>query len=245
VPALAAALALTIPLLAQASQRKWLRARTAHFTLYSASDRDSVLRLAQGLEQMADLVSMWGLGLKSTMRPRVVLVAMPDKASFEPHLPRAGGRKVNTAGYVTHTAYGHWIGYAEYDFRGRLVAQHEYTHTLVSDEFQRIPLCLNEGLAEYLNTFSAGHWGAQIGLDFPWYREVLRHQPMLRMNELFRFDNESAAKLGDSDRHLLYAESWGLVHYLMSAPEGSRRLLPFARAIAGGASPQDAFATTS
>jgi hypothetical protein len=79
---------------------RWLCAQSPHFELYSSSDRDSVVRLANALEDMADILGRAGLGRRTTARPVTVIIGFADKRSFEPHLPVHDGRRANFAGYV-------------------------------------------------------------------------------------------------------------------------------------------------
>jgi hypothetical protein len=128
-----------------------------------------VLQTARELERMAEILRMWGLGSRSVVRQKVVLLAFADEKSFRPHQPVVDGKRRQVAGYVSTLPYGKWIGYAEYDPRGRAVAHHEYAHTLIAEEFLRAPLCINVGLAEYLSTFTARSDRVEFGHDPPWH----------------------------------------------------------------------------
>jgi hypothetical protein len=225
-----------------AAAERWRCATTSHFTLYSTAEADSVLRTARELERMAEILRMWGLGSRSVVRQKVVLLSFPDEKTFRQHWYVVAGKRVSSAGYVRTLPFGKWIGYADYEVEGRAVAHHEYAHTLIAEEFLRAPLCLNEGLAEYLSTFTARADRVEFGHDLPWHRYVVVSRPLFTMDELFSVGYDSPVYHGGEGRDRFYAESWALVQYLSRTSGAWPQLRQFARAIASGTPPQAAFA---
>lgn len=239
-----AALIVLIPALlagvAQAEGRQWHRASTPHFVYYSSADSDDLLHAARELERMAEVIALWGLGSDAQARPRVVLIALPDKKRWKPHLPKVDGKRQDLAGYVFDTRFGYWIGFAEYDRRGRALAYHEYSHTLVSETFRAAPLCLNEGLAEYLSTFAAEGSKVSFGDELAWHSYTVKHENLFKAGTLFAIDPSSATyRSRVKGQQVFYAESWALVHYLMKKRSDS--LFEFAGAISDGMAAREAF----
>src|SRR5262249_22303831 len=132
--ALALALAATSAL---GATPHWYRVRSAHFTLYDSDDRETVLRLARGLERMAQMIAEMGFGSEEGPHARTVLIAFPDEKSFRPHQPIYNGQRRDLAGYDVHMPYGHWIGFIASTEQGRLVAHHDYTETIVAEALER------------------------------------------------------------------------------------------------------------
>ena len=221
---------------------RWLCAQSPHFELYSSSDRDSVARLGGALETMAEILGQAGLGRRTAARPVTVIIGFPDKNSFTPHLPVIDGRRASFAGYVIHNPYGNWIGYGEYDERGRMVAQHEYVHTIVNQVFRHLPLTLNEGFADYLSTFRAEPSLAEFGHPIPWYRAAIQEMSLRPLDEMFEIDAAALHKLSGDEQSLFYAESWAFVHYLLRADATGGRFTQFMRAAAEGGPIRSAFA---
>lgn len=242
-PLCGAVLALTLVSAAPVARAAtWYRADAPHFTLYAAGDSDSVRVLALGLERQAEIVEQMGFAPVNGRHPHTVLLAFPDRCSFEPHRPTIDGRAADVGGYAIHTPYGHWIGYAAYDPRGRRVVHHEYTHTVVGEVFDHVPPCLNEGVAEYFSTFEQDAHAVTFGHMIPWHRQtVLAGQPMTP-DQLFAFRTSLSAFGRQVDTGMFYAESWALVHDLAQSAGGAEQMMNFVRAIAGGQSPADAYA---
>ena len=243
-PALALAM-LLLPVSVQGAAPAWQRAETAHFTLYSTADSTELLHTARELERMAEVIRLWGLGSPTALRSRVVLIGLPDKKSFEPHQLVVDGKHQDNPGYVTSQPSGYWIGYQEDDPRGRVVAHHEYAHTLIDERYQSVPLCLHEGLAEYLSTFATKETACQLGGDIPGHRYTLKRNTPYSLDELFAVGADSPIYRESGDRTLLfYGESWALVHYLMQKSVGGAvKLQRLLETMADGAAPRSAFAS--
>ncbi len=246
VGALALSFLLMAPAPGRAGTPTWLRARTAHFTLYCSADSTAILRTAHELERMAEVIGLWGLGSPSALRSTVVLIGLPDGKRFEPHQPTIAGKRQEVSGYVTESPAGFWIGYREDEASGRQVAHHEYAHTLVAERYQSVPLCLNEGLAEFLSTFASTESECLMGGDIPGHRYQLQRGAPYPLDELFAVTPDSPIYRESSERtQRFYGESWALVHYLMQkSVGGSMKLHRLLDAIADGAPARAAFAAT-
>jgi len=225
-----------------ASAAAWHAATTAHFVLYAAGSPDSVVHMARDLERMAELLAGEGMGSTSPVRPRVFLIAFPDRQSFEPHQPMQNGKRARLAGYAESTPYGHWIGYVAGEQQGRWTANHEFVHTIAAELFQSVPTCLNEGFAEFYSTSSVGPRGIRYGDPIPWHLETLRTGDLFTLDQLFGKGARDLAYAGGRSSSLFYAESWILVHYLMHEEGGAPRLRRLAEAVAGGTPAKDAMA---
>src|SRR5262249_21504057 len=151
----------------------------------------TVLRLARGLERMAEMIAEMGFGSAEGPHSRAVLIAFPDVKSFRPHQPYYNGQRRDLAGYDVHMPYGHWIGFIASTEQGRMVAHHEYTHTIVADVFERVPLCLNEGLAEYFSTFREQERSVEFGHPIDRHRYTLVQLDPLTLDQLFAVTAES------------------------------------------------------
>lgn len=244
-----AAAALALPLLLAAlpapaaARAAWQRAATPHFVLYAKADRDSVLRLARNLESMAEMLEREGFGVRTRERPRVTLVAIPDRREFQSHLPVRGGKRAEVSGLAHKLPYGTWIGFAAFDDRGRMVAHHELLHAIVDASLGNAPLCLNEGLAEFYSTWRATGRGGHYGEAIPWHQWVVRHEKPYTLDRLFEMDRDAPEYVrGGESQALFYAQSWAFVHYLMRLDGRSQRFRDLALAIAGGTPPRRAFA---
>lgn len=103
------------------------------------------------------------------------------------------------------------------------VVSHEYVHSLVRNKFGRAPLWFNEGLAEYYSTLDILGDGQRVrtGKLLPRRIDYLRTHQLLPLRALVEADHYSPYYNEHDQRGIFYAQSWALVHYLLSDRNGN------------------------
>ncbi len=223
------------------AESRWLCATGKHVQVYSCSDRDSVLRIATGLELMADVLDRTGQGSRLPVRAHTTILAFPDHKTFTPNLPVVNEKRAGLAGYVMKTPLGNWIGYAEYDFRGRMVVNQQYALAAMGRLARYVPPALSVGLAEYLSTFKANSDGVEFGHSIRWHREVVESKPLMSLDDLFAIEAGAVTSLHGDEQSLFFAESWALVRYLRRADASGEAFFHFVREASDGTSLRAAF----
>ncbi len=93
---------------------------------------------------------------------------------------------------------------------------HEYTHFLFDSRNYYIPTWLNEAIAELFSTIELTKKEAKIGLAEPYNLSALAHAKLIPLERLFQITNGSPEYNSSKHRRgVFYAQSWGLLHYLM------------------------------
>jgi hypothetical protein len=122
---------------------------------------------------------------------------------------------------------------------------HQFAHRVITP---RLPVWVNEGLAEY---FGEAVWtgdGFVTGLIPPERLKRLRKRmaagEMLRFSQMLEMSQQqwnAALKTGEAPRN--YDQAWSMVHFLVHADDGRYReaFADFINDISAGASPTDAF----
>jgi len=122
------------------------------------------------------------------------------------------------------------------------VLYHEYLHRVVVDTFPDLPLCLNEGMAEFFNTFWSNGYQAEIGAPIAEHLDLLAGAPLLPLETLFGVTPQSVAYSDATVKKLFHAESWLLVHYLLQGRHELRGAVPrYLQAVREGAADVAAF----
>ncbi len=113
--------------------------------------------------------------------------------------------------------YAHWGDRVAEDLRHEVA--HGYLHSVVA----RIPLWLDEGLAEYFEVYRGGNGvnGAHLAdlnlyLGGAWQADLERLESLTDVEELTQED---------------YAESWAWVHWLLETPERRQTLRGYLQAV--------------
>ena len=221
----------------------WVEVRTPHLRVMSDAGLGKATAIAERLERLHEVLGNSARTLVvEPRRPRVVLM-FADEGGFFHYLPFYRGHRESIRGYFQPTPDGEFLLMQAASGEERAeVAVHEYTHAILHEAMPHVPLWLNEGLAEYFSTFRVDSRTAQVGAVIPGHLQQLQSTRMLTIPELFAVNPESGDYHEGERQGTFYAESWLLVHMLLSErAEDLPRLEGFLRALRDGADPLTAF----
>lgn len=199
------------------SPETWTRIDAPNFELIGNASEEDIRQTAQRLERFRGAILSVLSAKAATSKTRVVV--FKDAASFRPFKPKRidgtpddlvsglfqPGEDLN---YIVLSGSGSELG----------VIYHEYTHDVLNSIFGKdeIPPWLNEGLAEYFQTFriiddsTAAFGGAQ-----PARLRALTQDRLIAWNDLFSIDNVTLQQSDDGTRSRFYAQSMAAVQYLL------------------------------
>lgn len=221
-------LLLAAPVCASAAEA-WTSVRTRNFLLVGDAEAGRMRELAARLEEFREVCArLLDEQHFDESVPTTVLVFRTDEA-YRPFKPLYQGRpSADVAGHFQPGAEGDYLlmSAGRGGSRGQhFVALHEYVHLLVKNSFRDAPLWFNEGLADYYGTLRTAAGGRKVTLGRPIQQHLhtLRRGALLPLAELFAVGRDSAHYNEPARRALFYAESWALVHMLLTDRDGGRR----------------------
>lgn len=233
-PLLAAACATVHP-----REKPWIEVRTEHFEIASAMDAQETLELATRLEVFRSVAQMLTSAQRFDPTVPTRIYAFGSTSDYAMYGPR------NSAGYFEPSMRGYTIVISpERGIDTEAVIQHEYIHFLIrNQESLNYPLWFDEGFAELFGALRVEGDQVQIGL-LPKYRLSAFEQgvwiPIPKVVEARNLDDFSGW-----ERHMFYAESWALVHYLHYGRESegahAEQITRYLSLVDGGAREEDAW----
>jgi lipoprotein NlpI len=207
----------------------WRTLRSPNFLLVGNANEGSLRRVAGQLERFrVGMVQIAPQVRVDSPVPTTVYV-FRDQNSFRPFKPKVDGKtRDQVAGYFLTLPEGNYVALAadRQNSEGHQVIFHEYLHFLTRGSGTgRLPLWLNEGLAEFYSTFDTLADGrtVRIGNLVPWHVILLRRGALVPFQTLLSAGRGSPYYKGGLKTGQLYAESWLLTHYLMLGNEGKNR----------------------
>jgi TonB family protein len=208
---------------ASAAER-WLRARTAHFEMLSSASESESRRILTSLEQFrANFLASFPF--RGASEPRTTIVLFDSDRQFRPYKPLYQGRPKEVAGFFlpgsdeVTIAMTTDVGGGEMDVTE--VIFHEYVHLLLHVRDARLPVWLNEGLAELYSTFLVTGKNVEFGAAKDRHVEVLSRSALLPLTRLFAVNHNSPDYNESHRAGIFYAQSWALTHFLVCGEDRS------------------------
>jgi len=202
----------------------WLRIQSQNFELFTTTGERNGRDLVNHFEQVrAFFYEAFG-SQPIAARPARIIVFRNDK-EYEPYRPN-------------QTASAFYQPGADHDFivmRNATgvedVAVHEYTHLLVGQSGQTIPIWLNEGLAELYSNLEPLAGQIVVGKPLRGRVHDLGSEKWIPMRTLLGVNRDSPFYQEKSRAGMFYAESWILVHMLVLSREYRPKLHAFLDAL--------------
>lgn len=213
----------------------WVRVASANFELYTIAGekkgREAVLYFEQ-------LRSFFGRIMKVPGRDAtpVRIVAFRSEKEYTPYafneVAAAYYARFEDRDYIVLKAIS-----AEYF----PVAAHEFMHRMIEHTGARLPVWLNEGLADYFSTLKPVGNKVQVG----WADRGRMHQldsgEILDLATLTSVNHSSSLYNEKKRAGLFYAQSWALTHMIQLSPEYRGKAAEFLRVSSTGAASSEVF----
>ncbi|MBA3298279.1 MAG: hypothetical protein H0U19_15245, partial [Acidobacteria bacterium] len=224
---------------------EWVRVETPHFVVFGQAGEKTTREMAAEFERFREAIARVMPAAKGASPVPTMVVVFRDQRSFAPFAPRFNDRPIKLDGYFQGTETDNTIALSLEKRESALrVVFHEYTHLVVAGAARGLPAWLNEGLAEYYSTFQLRDdgRGAITGRAILSHLQLLNTRTLLPLDELLSVERDSPLYNEGERRSVFYAQSWALVHMLMSGePSLSEQLAQYVRVTAGGTPARDAW----
>jgi Protein of unknown function (DUF1570) len=230
---------------APAEAAEWTRVETPNFIVYGETGERRVREVAEEFERFRDALARVIPGAGTPAAVPTVVVVFGSGRSFEPYIPRYNGKAIRLGGYFFASDDMNIVALADGDRENSLrTIFHEYVHVVTDNVSRGMPVWLNEGLAEYYSTFQVDEGGrrALVGKLIPPHLQLLNERRHLSIAELLAVETSSPSYNEGERQSLFYAQSWALVHMLVSgAPNRASLLAKYSRLVADGTPSLDAW----
>lgn len=196
-------------------EREWVELRSEHLVLYTDGDEELGRSILQTLEVLRATVSKLTFGGSREPQLPTTLLVFASESSYAPYRLHGRDGAFFSAGYENLLILN-----AGAEGRSPVtIAAHEYLHAFLAELGFDLPLWLNEGLAEYYSTTRRVGPRVVIGISPTSHRAKLRNEPFLPIDDMFALEPGSSEYLDHRRASKFYAQSWLMVHFLMSDSE--------------------------
>ncbi len=224
-------------------KERWVSVRTENFTVIGNASEREIREASVRLEQYHSILARLFTGMRSTVQTTVIVFKSDE--SFKPFRPLYQGKPAPVAGFFQPGRDQNYIAISterRSDSPYRTVF-HELAHLFIDNHLRGLPLCFNEGVAEYYSAFKISDDGRKIafGQENAQHVRLLDKKELMPLQALLAVDYDSSSYNERGPQAVFYAQSWALVHYLLHR-DGQPALEKFTRLttlLAGGATIED------
>lgn len=188
---------------------QWIEIESPHFELLANAPESAARKTLATFEQ-ARAFFLREQPLLAGSPPRVVVIGFAGYDDYKRYSTKTGD-----LAYYLREPQREYIVISDLGFDRMRVALHEYLHLLVSHSHLRVPLWLNEGMAEVYSTLAERDGKLVLGEMKPDRVEALGSGNWMRLPQLLRVDENSPGYNEEDLESMFYAESCLLTHMLM------------------------------
>lgn len=214
---------------------EWIHVETPHFEIYTDGGGRLGRRAAETLEQVRQAFS--GVESRVHEAPLPLKVFLFRSSSrFNVYRPSPGAR-----GFFHGAADADYILVDASASDRRRILVHEYVHVVLGHTSVRLPQWLEEGLAEFYSTITLDEDRVIAGRLIPNHIRALQQEEWLDASVLQAVDSHSPLRAEDRRAGIFYAQSWALIHMLLTAPPYRNKVPDWFRLLTAGLPPEEAF----
>lgn len=210
------------------SADNWIKVSTAHFEIDTELNSADAVRALERFEQTRAAFEHTGLAHSVPEQP-LRIIDLGSDAEYSRYLVKPGAY-----GCYQRGRRGDYIILRDLDPAHGQVAIHEYTHFVVEHSGLRLPIWLNEGVAELYSTLEMQGDLCVIGRAHAGRLAALGTFRRLPLDVLFSADASSRYYNDPAAMQIFYAESWAVTHMLALGQGDSARFRSFLEAVSAG-----------
>ena len=213
----------------------WIHLATPHFEMYTTSSEKQATEALRIFEQVRYFF-LQNSRSKTLPDARVRIIAFRSEKEFKPY-------RINEASpaYYLRSRKVDYIVMQDITPAHYQAAFHEYTHLVVEHLGLKLPLCLNEGLADLYSSLEPRGDKAMVGRPLEGRSYSLLNQPWLDLPALFAVGHDSPYYNEAQKMSVFYAESWALTHMLALGKNYISKFPSFLVAVSSGRPIEECF----
>ena len=206
--------------LAAARPEVWVEVRSPHFTAYSNAGDAEARKALLGFEAIRSVFDRVIPGLRVDPPKPMILLVVEDEAAMKRLYPKPfeGRDPARPAGvFMAGAERNYAILRLDVDHQADqpyFVLFHEYTHSIVHQNFPALPTWLDEGIADFYGSTEIRSNQVFIGRVPLGRLQRLRQSVRLPMETLLTVTQDSPQYQEGQQTGIFYAQSWAFVHYL-------------------------------
>lgn len=228
-----------------AQKDTWVEVKSPHFVAYSDAGEAEARRALMGFEGIRSVFDTIFPGIRvDPPKPMIVLVT-ENETSMKRFLPEAfSGKDPKRPSGMFQQGFDRNYAILRLDIDTQVdqpyfVLFHEYTHSILHQNFPSFPIWLDEGIADFYGATEIRSERVYIGRVPVERLQKLRSSGRLPLETLLAVTHDSPNYQEGEKTGIFYAQSWAFVHYLFMDEQAKKKgLFPaYLKALSRGGDP--------
>jgi hypothetical protein len=209
-----ALLVLCAPLVpARSDQQHWIRVNSSHFSVVTDVDEIKGHEVVARFEQMRLVFGQLLARTRINMSEPIDIIALRSDDEYSKVVPNRQGPAMALGFFIPGSERDYFVLNLSKEESWRAVSR-DFALMFLNYNYPPTQPWFDEGFAEYFSSLRFDNKQAQIGADPESFTEILSSTPWLSIPDLFATRRDANP---ESSRHtLFYAQSWIVMHYLLT-----------------------------
>lgn len=216
---------------------RWIQVKSAHFLMFTPNGERQAKEAVEHFEQVRSFF-LEASASKTAPSEVVRIVAFRGEKGYQPYQYNSGA-----IAFYLGTESQDFIVMRDLETQSYPIAVHEYTHLIVQHSGMKLPVWLNEGLADIYSTLEPHGSYVLIGRPLSGRVYSLTQTKWLPLAALFAVGQDSPYYNEREKMSIFYSESWLLADMLVRSPNYSGKFNALVAQLAAAHSTAEALAS--
>ncbi len=210
---------LTVFTLSASAGQKWVRISSAHFAVLTDGGESKGTEVSLRFEQMRSVFGQLLMKSRLNLSEPLDLIALNSDSEYFAAAPLRQGQPISNLAFLLPGDDRNYIVLNLAAPDSWRAVQYQFAHILLRYNYPPAPSWFDEGLTAYFSSLELGDKQSEMGADPNSFIQLLSTQPWMPLATLFSTLSEADPTQPRPPRDMFHAQSWLLMHYLISENE--------------------------
>jgi len=200
---------------ARSDESHWIRVNSSHFSVVTDADDIKGHAVAARFEQMRAVFGQLLARTRINMSEPIDIIALKNDDEYSKMVPNRQGQGIGSGFFIPGEDRNYFVLNLSKEESWRAISR-DFALVFLNCNYPPTQAWFDEGFADYFSSLRFENKQVLIGGDPDSFTELLNTTAWLAIPDLFATSRATPAAQESSHHTLFYAESWIVMHYLLS-----------------------------
>jgi len=200
---------------ARSDESHWIRVNSSHFSVVTDADDIKGHAVAARFEQMRAVFGQLLARTRINMSEPIDIIALKNDDEYSKVVPNRQGQGIGSGFFIPGEDRNYFVLNLSKEESWRAISR-DFALVFLNCNYPPTQAWFDEGFADYFSSLRFENKQVLIGGDPDSFTELLNTTAWLAIPDLFATSRAMPAAQESSHHTVFYAESWIVMHYLLS-----------------------------